>query len=37
MDELIDIVDKNGIPSGISVPKSEIHAKGHFHNTAHVW
>ena len=37
MDELIDIVDKNGIPIGISVPKSEIHAKGHFHNTAHVW
>ena len=37
MDEFIDIVDKNGNPIGISVPKSEIHAKGHLHNTAHVW
>ena len=37
MEELIDIVDKNGIPTGVSVPKSEIHAKGHLHNTAHVW
>ena len=37
MDELIDIVDKNGKPTGVSVPKSEIHSKGHFHNTAHVW
>ncbi len=37
MDELIDIVDHNGIPTGVSVPKSEIHSKGHLHNTAHVW
>ncbi len=37
MDELIDIVDQNGIPTGVSVPKSEIHSKGHLHNTAHVW
>ncbi|MEY8848611.1 NUDIX domain-containing protein [Psychroserpens sp. XS_ASV72] len=37
MDELIDIVDQNYIPIGISVPKSEIHSKGHLHNTAHVW
>lgn len=37
MDELIDIVDKNGIPTGVSAPKSEIHTKGHLHNTAHVW
>ena len=37
MDELIDIVDQNGIPTGKSAPKSEIHAKGHLHNTAHVW
>ena len=37
MDELIDIVDKSGIPTGVSVPKSEIHSKGHLHNTAHIW
>lgn len=37
MDELIDIVDKNGKPTGHSVPKSEIHKKGYFHHTAHLW
>lgn len=37
MDEYIDIVDKNGNPTGVSVPKSEIHSKGHLHNTVHVW
>lgn len=37
MDELIDIVDNHGIPTGTAVPKSEIHSKGHLHNTAHVW
>ncbi|WP_033962112.1 NUDIX hydrolase [Psychroserpens jangbogonensis] len=37
MEEYIDIVDQNGIPTGVSVPKSEIHTKGHLHNTAHVW
>jgi isopentenyldiphosphate isomerase len=37
MEEYIDIVDKNGHPTGVSAPKSEIHTKGHMHNTAHVW
>lgn len=37
MEEYIDIVDQNGTPTGISAPKSEIHAKGHLHNTVHVW
>lgn len=37
MEEYIDIVDQNGQPTGVSVPKSEIHSKGHLHNTAHVW
>lgn len=37
MKEFIDIVDTNGKPTGVSVPKSEIHSKGHLHNTAHVW
>lgn len=27
----------DGIPTGKFCPKSEIHAKGHFHNTVHVW
>ena len=37
MDELIDIVDKNGNPSGASAPKSVIHRVGHYHNTSHLW
>ena len=37
MNELIDIVDKQGVPTGKSIPKSEIHSEGHLHNTAHVW
>ena len=37
MDELIDIVTKEGRLTGYCCPKSEIHTKGHYHNTAHVW
>lgn len=37
MDELIDIVDKQGNPTGVSELKSVIHQKGLFHHTAHVW
>ncbi len=37
MNELIDIVNIDGIPTGVALPKSEIHSKGHLHNTAHVW
>ncbi|WP_223033420.1 NUDIX hydrolase [Hanstruepera marina] len=37
MDERIDIVDKNGEPTGQTALKSEIHSKGFYHNTAHVW
>lgn len=36
-DEYIDIVTKDGKPTGKKVLKSEIHAKGYYHNTAHVW
>ncbi|MFD1162444.1 NUDIX hydrolase [Hwangdonia seohaensis] len=37
MEEFIDIVTKQGEPTGKSVLKSIIHQKGHYHNTAHVW
>jgi isopentenyldiphosphate isomerase len=36
-DEYIDIVTKDGKPTGKKTLKSEIHAKGFYHNTAHVW
>ena len=37
MDEYIDIVNKDGTPTGISELKSIIHKKGYYHHTAHVW
>ena len=37
MDELIDILDAEGNPKGISLMKSEAHRKGLFHATVHIW
>lgn len=37
MEEYIDIVTKDGKPTGRSAPKSEIHSEGHYHHTIHVW
>lgn len=37
MDEYIDIVTKEGKPTGKSELKSIIHQKGDYHNTAHIW
>ena len=37
MEEYIDIVTKEGVLTGKSALKSEIHTKGYYHNTAHVW
>ena len=37
MEERIDIADKNGTLTGGSALKSEVHSKGLFHHTAHVW
>lgn len=35
--EYIDIVTKTGEPTGQSAPKTEIHSKGLYHNTVHIW
>ena len=37
MEEYIDILTKEGNPTGESAPKSKIHQKGYYHNTAHIW
>ena len=37
MEEYIDILTSEGKPTGKSAPKYEIHSKGYYHNTAHVW
>jgi len=35
--EYIDIVTKDGKPTGKSELKSVIHQKGYYHHTAHIW
>jgi len=37
MEEYIDVVTKDGKPTGTSAPKSEVHKKGLYHHTAHIW
>ncbi|WP_222984429.1 NUDIX hydrolase [Flagellimonas meishanensis] len=37
MDELVDILDEHGKPTGKSCLKSEAHQKGLLHPTVHVW
>lgn len=37
MDELIDILDEDGSPTGKTELKSVVHANGLFHPTIHVW
>ena len=36
-DELIDILTKEGNSTGRTALKSEVHSKGYYHNTAHIW
>ena len=35
--ELLDVLDKNGKPTGKVKPRSEIHRDGDWHRAAHVW
>lgn len=37
MEEFIDILNRDGSFTGQSCTKSEIHSKGYYHNTVHVW
>ena len=37
MDEILDIVTENGVPTGKTELKSIVHKKGYFHHTAHIW
>ncbi len=37
MDELVDILDSKGNPTGKTTLKSEAHRKGLFHPTVHIW
>lgn len=35
--EIFDIVDEKGIPTGKTIERTEAHAKGIRHRTAHIW
>ncbi|MCF0222751.1 MAG: NUDIX hydrolase, partial [Fibrobacter sp.] len=37
MEEQIDILDSDGKPLGYSRGRSEVHAKGLWHRTVHIW
>jgi len=37
MDERIDIVTAEGLPTGKTALKSDIHKQGWYHNTVHLW
>lgn len=37
MEEIVDILDDRGRPTGESCTKAEAHRKGHLHPTVHVW
>lgn len=37
MHDIIDILNRDGSPTGTSAPKTEIHTKGHYHHTGHLW
>ncbi|MEZ4792167.1 MAG: NUDIX domain-containing protein [Gelidibacter sp.] len=37
MEEFIDILTKKGRKTSKVCTKSEIHSKGHYHNTVHIW
>ena len=36
-EEIFDIVDENGQPAGGTVTRSQAHADGIRHRTAHIW
>lgn len=36
-EELLDVVDANGVPTGDLVGREEAHAEGIRHRTAHIW
>ncbi|MFD1292423.1 NUDIX domain-containing protein [Lutibacter holmesii] len=37
MDEYIDILNEEGVPTGKTCLKSEAHKKGFYHASAHIW
>ena len=36
-EELFDILDENGNPTGKTKPRSEVHREGDWHKVVHIW
>ena len=36
-EEMIDILNSDGTPAGYSRGRTEVHAKGLWHRTVHIW
>lgn len=37
MDELIDVLDENGVKTGEKKSRKEVHSKGYWHKGVHIW
>ncbi|NNM19244.1 MAG: NUDIX domain-containing protein [Croceitalea sp.] len=37
MEEILDVVDEKGVPTGQQLSKATIHQQGLFHQTVHIW
>jgi isopentenyldiphosphate isomerase len=35
--EIVDVLDENGIPTGLAKPRAFVHRDGDWHRTVHVW
>lgn len=37
MEELFDILNEDGIPTGVTLPRSQVHREGQWHRAVHIW
>eukprot|EP00668_Euglena_longa_P011683 GGOE01014096.1.p1 GENE.GGOE01014096.1~~GGOE01014096.1.p1 ORF type:complete len:197 (-),score=37.23 GGOE01014096.1:130-720(-) len=36
-DELLDVLDENGVPTGVVKSRKDVHANGEWHHAVHTW
>jgi len=37
MEEYFDVCDAQGVPTGVALPRSEVHRQGLWHRSSHLW
>jgi isopentenyldiphosphate isomerase len=37
MEEHFDVCDERGVPTGVALPRSEVHRRGLWHRSSHLW